>query len=168
MAYLGKNLKFLRKNRGWNQEELAKELGVKRSSIAAYESKNVEPRLRVISRAADLLGVSFEEMVEKSLLEAQSFKEESSALAAFSMDSFFSFNPYERLEVKDFFGKVERMRKVVEGFKVLLSLKTQNQLGDPVLFAKEAMEVENILFLMDVLLKADEEFLQSVGNKAQL
>ena len=57
ISYLSKNLKFLRKSRQWSQEELARRLGIKRSNIAAYESKNVEPRLSLLLSMAKLFNV---------------------------------------------------------------------------------------------------------------
>ena len=37
MSQAGQNLKYLRKLRGWTQEEFAVKLGIKRSLIGAYE-----------------------------------------------------------------------------------------------------------------------------------
>ena len=37
MAIAGKNLKYLRKLRGWTQEEFSNKLGIKRSLLGAYE-----------------------------------------------------------------------------------------------------------------------------------
>jgi len=58
---------MLRKLNEWSQEELAERLGVKRSSIAAYESKNVEPRLKVIIEMAQVFNVSIVELIEIDL-----------------------------------------------------------------------------------------------------
>ena len=38
MALAGQNLKYLRKLKGWTQEEFAGKLGIKRSLIGAYEA----------------------------------------------------------------------------------------------------------------------------------
>ncbi len=41
---MGQNIKFLRKNYGLSQRELAERLGLKRNNIASYEAGIVEPR----------------------------------------------------------------------------------------------------------------------------
>jgi transcriptional regulator with XRE-family HTH domain len=46
MSYAGKNLKYLRKLRGWTQEEFANKLKIKRSLVGAYEEERAEPRLK--------------------------------------------------------------------------------------------------------------------------
>jgi transcriptional regulator with XRE-family HTH domain len=48
MALAGSNLKYLRKLRGWTQEEFASKLGIKRSLIGAYEEERAEPRTDVL------------------------------------------------------------------------------------------------------------------------
>ena len=46
MSYAGKNLHYLRKLRGWTQEEFANKLKIKRSLVGAYEEERAEPRLK--------------------------------------------------------------------------------------------------------------------------
>ena len=48
MSTAGQNLKYLRKLRGWTQEEFANKLGIKRSLIGAYEEERADPRLDVL------------------------------------------------------------------------------------------------------------------------
>ncbi|HMP92152.1 MAG TPA: helix-turn-helix transcriptional regulator, partial [Phnomibacter sp.] len=43
MSFAGKNLKYLRKQRGWTQEDFAGKLGIKRSLVGAYEEERAEP-----------------------------------------------------------------------------------------------------------------------------
>jgi len=52
-----------------SQQQLADALGIKRSNIAAYETKNVEPRLSLIGAMADLLKVSMSDLICKDLEE---------------------------------------------------------------------------------------------------
>ncbi|MFZ1259001.1 MAG: helix-turn-helix transcriptional regulator, partial [Chitinophagaceae bacterium] len=44
MAVSNQNLKYLRKLRGWTQEEFANKLRIKRSLLGAYEEERAEPR----------------------------------------------------------------------------------------------------------------------------
>ena len=46
----GQNLKYLRKLRGWTQEEFANKLGIKRSLVGAYEEERADPRIDVLEK----------------------------------------------------------------------------------------------------------------------
>ena len=54
----GYNLKQLRKQRGWSQDELAALLGTTKQVISRYENNQRVPRLSVVSDYARKLGVS--------------------------------------------------------------------------------------------------------------
>jgi transcriptional regulator with XRE-family HTH domain len=45
MSLAGLNLKYLRKLRGWTQEEFASKLNIKRSLLGAYEEERADTRL---------------------------------------------------------------------------------------------------------------------------
>jgi transcriptional regulator with XRE-family HTH domain len=55
MSNAGKNLRHLRKQRGWTQEEFANKLNIKRSLVGAYEEERAEPRLEVMEAICSLL-----------------------------------------------------------------------------------------------------------------
>src|SRR6478609_6255642 len=63
MAIAGQNLKYLRKLRGWTQEEFASKLGIKRSLIGAYEEERAEPRTDVLEIVGDIFKVSLDELL---------------------------------------------------------------------------------------------------------
>src|SRR6478735_4173600 len=67
MSQAGQNLKYLRKLRGWTQEEFAAKLGIKRSLIGAYEEERADPRLDVLEIIADMFKVTLDEMLLKDL-----------------------------------------------------------------------------------------------------
>ena len=54
MSVAGQNLKYLRKLRGWTQEEFVAKLGIKRSLLGAYEEERAEPRLEVLETISDM------------------------------------------------------------------------------------------------------------------
>ncbi|MBX2938569.1 MAG: LexA family transcriptional regulator [Ferruginibacter sp.] len=72
MSQAGLNLKYLRKLRGWTQEEFANKLNVKRSLIGAYEEERADPRLEVLEMVSEMFKVSLDEMLLKDLSENQS------------------------------------------------------------------------------------------------
>ena len=67
MSQAGLNLKYLRKLRGWTQEEFANKLGIKRSLIGAYEEERADPRLDVLEMVADIYKLSLDELFLKDL-----------------------------------------------------------------------------------------------------
>lgn len=71
MAIAGQNLKYLRKLRGWTQEEFAKKLGIKRSLIGAYEEERADPRLEVLEVISDMFKVSLDELLRNDLSETK-------------------------------------------------------------------------------------------------
>lgn len=71
MSYAGKNLKYLRKLRGWTQEDFATRLKIKRSLLGAYEEERAEPRLEVLELVSDIFKVSLDELFLKDLGETK-------------------------------------------------------------------------------------------------
>ena len=67
MSVAGQNLKYLRKLRGWTQEEFANKLNIKRSLIGAYEEERADPRLDVLEIIADMFKLSLDELLLKDL-----------------------------------------------------------------------------------------------------
>lgn len=71
MSTAGQNLKYLRKLRGWTQEEFAAKLGIKRSLLGAYEEERAEPRIDVLEVVGDLFKLSLDELLRKDLSESK-------------------------------------------------------------------------------------------------
>lgn len=67
MSQAGQNMKYLRKLRGWTQEEFATKLGIKRSLIGAYEEERADPRLDVLEIVSDLFKLSLDELLLKDV-----------------------------------------------------------------------------------------------------
>jgi transcriptional regulator with XRE-family HTH domain len=71
MSVAGKNLKYLRKLRGWTQEEFAAKLKIKRSLLGAYEEERAEPRIEVLEIVGDLFKLTLDELLRKELSDAR-------------------------------------------------------------------------------------------------
>jgi transcriptional regulator with XRE-family HTH domain len=67
MSRAGLNLKYLRKLRGWTQEEFAARLNIKRSLLGAYEEERADPRLEVLEIVADIFRLSLDELLLKDV-----------------------------------------------------------------------------------------------------
>ncbi len=63
MSQAGQNLKYLRKLRGWTQEEFAVKLSIKRSLIGAYEEERADPRIEVLEIVGDIFKLSLDELL---------------------------------------------------------------------------------------------------------
>jgi transcriptional regulator with XRE-family HTH domain len=71
MSIAAQNLKYLRKLRGWTQEEFANKLKIKRSLLGAYEEERAEPRLEVLELVSDMFRLSLDELLRKKMQDAK-------------------------------------------------------------------------------------------------
>src|SRR5689334_20117215 len=67
MSFAGKNLRYLRRLRGWTQEEFAGKLKIKRSLLGAYEEERAEPRIEVLETVMEIFKLSLDELLLKDL-----------------------------------------------------------------------------------------------------
>ncbi|MCC9165533.1 XRE family transcriptional regulator [Pontibacter harenae] len=61
------NLRFLRKNAGYTQAQLAERLDIKRSLVGAYEEGRAEPKLSTLVNIAQLFNVSLDSLIRIDL-----------------------------------------------------------------------------------------------------
>lgn len=71
MSQAGKNLKYLRKLRGWTQEEFANKLKIKRSLLGAYEEERAEPRIEVLEIVSSIFKTSLDELLLQDISNAK-------------------------------------------------------------------------------------------------
>src|SRR3977135_642721 len=67
MAVANKNLKYLRKLRGWTQEEFAQKLRIKRSLLGAYEEERAEPRIDVLEVVCDIFKLTLDDLLRRDV-----------------------------------------------------------------------------------------------------
>jgi transcriptional regulator with XRE-family HTH domain len=67
MSFANKNLKYLRKLRGWTQEEFSQKLGIKRSLLGAYEEERAEPRIEILEMVADMFKLTLDDLLRKDV-----------------------------------------------------------------------------------------------------
>ena len=63
---IGERIRTLRKERGYNQDQLAELASLNRVTISKYESGRVEPGAQALSRLADALDVTIDELLGRS------------------------------------------------------------------------------------------------------
>ncbi|MCF6403848.1 LexA family transcriptional regulator [Chitinophaga filiformis] len=67
MSVVCRNLKFLRKQKGWTQQEFADKLGIKRSLLGAYEEERAEPRTEVLELVSDMFRISIDDLLRRDV-----------------------------------------------------------------------------------------------------
>jgi transcriptional regulator with XRE-family HTH domain len=67
MAISNQNMKYLRKLRGWTQEEFAQKLRIKRSLLGAYEEERAEPRIDVLEVVCNMFKLTLDDILRKDL-----------------------------------------------------------------------------------------------------
>lgn len=71
MSQANKNMKYLRKLRGWTQEEFAQKLRIKRSLLGAYEEERAEPRLDVLEAVADMFKLTLDDLLRRDVSDSK-------------------------------------------------------------------------------------------------
>lgn len=62
---LGRNLKRLRAEKGWSQEELAEEAGLHRTYVSGVERGVRNPTITIVAALARALGVSAADLIQQ-------------------------------------------------------------------------------------------------------
>src|SRR5271154_1576330 len=57
------NIRSLRKQQKWTQEEFAQQLKIKRSLVGAYEEGRAEPRLELLQKMAEVFKISVDQLI---------------------------------------------------------------------------------------------------------
>lgn len=170
MNHLAKNIRFLRKSRKWSQEELAAQLKVKRSSIAAYENKNVRPRLEFILALSRLFNVSLSDLVERDLEQyggaAAKRKEITSAREDGRVAGEFAIRN-DSGNFGQFMERSHRIRKMLEGFSVFYRIKLEHMPALSEDARRLTADIENFLLLMEHLLNYNEAVIRAVSRNAE-
>lgn len=65
--YLAQNLKYLREQKGMNQNEMADVFGISQSAIGNWEQNHRKPDIEMIIRLAEYFGVSLDDLVLRDL-----------------------------------------------------------------------------------------------------
>lgn len=63
MVEINENIRFLRKQQNWTQDQFAGKLMIKRSLVGAYEEGRAEPRLELLQKMAALFGISVDTLI---------------------------------------------------------------------------------------------------------
>jgi transcriptional regulator with XRE-family HTH domain len=67
MSVVSDNIKYLRKQMHFTQEQMAGKIGIKRSLLGAYEEGRADPRLNNLQKMADIFNVSVDMIINDDL-----------------------------------------------------------------------------------------------------
>ena len=161
---LSQNIRFLRRKSGLSQEELANILGVKRSSIAAYERKNVEPRLRVVLEVARYFDVNVQDLLQIRLDDSTSYRNFDTTDVADTEISPDKLHQSHALEFDRFAEQTVKIRKVLEGFRAFYTFKREQMNGVSPENHSLRFDIDNFIQLTDHLLSYNESVLKLIGR----
>ena len=164
---LAHNIRYLRKKSKYNQEELAIKLGIKRSNIAAYESKNVEPRLRIILELARLFDISVRSLIEEKLQENQDYPTVATEEFKSNPNNSQTLEIEDNANIAEFVSKSVKIRKVLEGFKAFYSFKKSAIINASPDQEKLTFDIDNFIQLMEHLLAYNETVIKAISNSKQ-
>ncbi len=63
MIKINENIRFLRKQQNWTQDQFAQKLEIKRSLVGAYEEGRAEPRLELLQKMAIVFSTSVDKLI---------------------------------------------------------------------------------------------------------
>ena len=163
ISILSHNIKFLRKELKISQDELSNKLGIKRSNIAAYEIKNVEPRLRTILEIAKFFNINVKSLIESKLVPGEDYPPFEAAILDVDSET-------KVLEIKDsedvgtFIDKSIKVRKILEGFKAFYTFKKNSFKDDSPGKEKLIFDIDNFIQLMEHLLTYNESVINVISK----
>jgi transcriptional regulator with XRE-family HTH domain len=160
---LAHNITYLRKKMGLNQDQLASELNIKRSNIAAYEAKNVEPRLRIILEMAKLFNVDLQLFLQNKLddsTEVKAFRSTSSKTEFTS-----KFEIENQLHIDNFVQKSIQIKKILIGFKTFYAFRKSKITNLTPNKERILFDMDNFIMLMEHLLSYNENIIKAISSK---
>jgi len=156
------NLKYLRKAQGLNQDALAEKLNIKRSNLASYETKNVEPRLRIILEIARFFNIDLKSLLTSRLsddIEYPSFQNESNKeieqTTELTVDS---------KEINTFIDKTLKIKKILIGFKSFYHFRKAKLKEISPSNQKVIFDIENFIQLMEELITHNESMIRLLAT----
>lgn len=113
-ASIGQNIRSLRTQRGWTQDELARRLDVRKSQVGNYEGGWSYPSVPVLKKLSEAFGVSIDALV---------FGQEAPESCITDKDLFEFFKRVDRLDYRSKFI----IREMIEGQLARVELEEERK-----------------------------------------
>ena len=119
--FLPSNIRLLRKQKKWSQEELAQAIGLNRGNIASYENGTAEPKICNLLKMASLFEVSLLDLIQKDLA-----------------DPYFTALNYKTPDrtapltqaMEKYLDSAQEIQKVMDGLNICCRYKVKNMNGE--------------------------------------
>lgn len=69
MIHLRHNIKYLRKQRKWSQEELGSHIGITKEAISTYERGKNQPNVETLTKLSELFSVTIDDLILRNIEE---------------------------------------------------------------------------------------------------
>ncbi len=157
--FLPSNIRLLRKQKKWSQEELAQAIGLNRGNIASYENGTAEPKICNLLKMASLFEVSLLNLIQKDL-----------------SDPYMAANGYmipDRTApltqaMQKYLSSAQEIQKVMDGLNICCRYKVKNMNGDlPKEMQLVAMHFEELYDTAQTLLEQHLSLLKEMDCHSQ-
>lgn len=167
MHYFAKNLKYLRREKGLSQEQMAGLVGLNRGNIASYEKQSAEPSMLNLTKIGNFFNVELNDIIEKdlSLKDDIIYKLDDTDLAGSVDDKPVKELFIESLEdnqkkIEKFRERSDEMARILDGFKQFHKFRMENsaKLSDDV--KKMALDYEKLLEVLEEVLSTNKHMME--------
>lgn len=151
---IGLNVKFLRRLKGLSQTEFASKVGLTRNNIASYESGMVEPNTANFLKMAQFFQVNPQDMLVTVFADNPVDVVQILPTAPSMLENYLSDH------VEEFTKQTNNISRIVEGYKEFYNMRKDNEMS---IQEKELFNsMDNLLDLLDTLVKTNSKLIQSV------
>ncbi|NNF34553.1 MAG: helix-turn-helix domain-containing protein [Saprospiraceae bacterium] len=161
---LAHNIRYLRNKMGISQDEMARRLGIKRSNIAAYEIKNVEPRLRVILELSKFFNIDIKDLIQTPLNNENYDKILTSNQKLANRNNQQVFELDSDHQIENYVEKTKKLRQIFDGFKAFYNFKKDKMKDVDPQKQKLLFDIENFLQLMEHLLAHNNDLIKALSS----
>lgn len=162
---LSHNIKFLRKSKGFSQEYLAEKLNIKRSNVAAYETKQVEPRLRIILELAKLFQIDIKHLLSVRLSKDEEIPTFGAVTDTENGPDEIEIANVDKDQVEAFVEKTINIKKVLTGFKAFYTFKKSKLKDKNPTNEKLAFDIDSFIQLMEHLIEHNEAVIKAITSQ---
>lgn len=158
-TYLSKNLRYLRKKLKISQEKLSSDLSITRNKIASYESRNIEPKLDLISEIADYFKIRIDDLIKTRITDdnyLSLIKSDSPQYKAQPEAVELIINLDKKNALKNFISENIKIGKIINGFKAFQEIRKENDL--------EAKEIAQLMEVMDYLMETNKNLIMEINS----
>ncbi len=156
MHYFAKNLKYLRRQKGLSQQELAAGLGLNRGNIASYEKQSAEPSMANLNRIGKFFKIELSELIEKDLSEKSKMisslaagQEEDKYVEKAAEEILFESLEDNQEKIEKFRRRSDEMARILDGFRQFHKFRMENAGGLSDDVKKLALDYEKLLDVLE-------------------